>query len=249
MRLALFLVALLATPFLAGCAEEPSATTTPTSTSPAATSPAISTPASSTPPVAEGGKCVSQASDKSAATPTWVVETSMGTMRVALFCDKTPITAQNIVTLTERGYFDGTKFHRVIENFMDQGGDPLTKDDSKSAQWGTGGPGYTIKDEFYCKDGTVSYTLPATCPTGLGLKHDTPGTLSMANTGRAQTGGSQFFLTAVATPHLDGKHAVFGHTADQASLDVALAINQAPTGAGDRPNPPIVLERATIEWG
>ncbi len=182
-----------------------------------------------------------------AAEPTWVLNTSMGMIRITLFCDKTPITAQNFVNLTEKEHFDGTKFHRVIKDFMDQGGDPLTKDDSQAAAWGTGGPGYTIVDEFYCADGTVSYTHPSSCAE-LGLVHDTPGTLSMANTGRAHTGGSQFFLTAVPTAWLDGKHAVFGHTADQASLDVALAINRAPTAAGDRPNPPIVIHKATIEW-
>lgn len=248
MRLALVLVALLAAPILAGCAEEPGSPS-PNPTSPPGTTPpgATSTPAAT--PSSSDNVCISQKTDARAAQPVWVLETSMGTIRITFFCDKAPITAQNFVTLTEKNYFDGTKFHRVIKDFMDQGGDPLTKDDSRASAWGTGGPGYTIKDEFYCSDGTVSYTHPATCPSGLGLKHDTPGTLSMANTGRAETGGSQFFLTAVPTAWLDGKHAVFGHTADQASLDVALAINRAPTAAGDRPNPPIVIETATIEWG
>lgn len=209
-------------------------------------------------PSAEGSasaaECVSTVGSERAAQPTWVLETSLGTVRITFFCDKTPLTTQHFVNLTEKGYFDGTKFHRVIADFMDQGGDPLTRDDSQQARWGTGGPTdeggnrIGIVDEFSCADGTVSYTHPASCPSGLGLMHDTPGTLSMANTGRARTGGSQFFLTAVATPWLDGKHAVFGHTADQASLDVALAINRAPTTTGDRPSPPIVVERATMQW-
>lgn len=238
MRLALVTVLAVV---LAGCAEEPS-NVSPNPTSPG---PAV------TPSAGAGSKeCVA-----GGANPTWVMETSMGTIRITLFCDKTPITAKHIIALTEAGCYDGTKFHRVIRDFMDQGGDPLSKDDANAARWGTGGPSDcgvepdTIVDEFYCADGKVSTTHPATCPSGLGLKHDTPGTLSMANTGRPKTGGSQFFITAVATPWLDGKHAVFGHTADAASLDVALAINRAPTGSGDRPNPPIVLERATIEWG
>lgn len=240
MRLALVTLVVLSA-IAAGCAESPS-DPSPNPTSPG--TPATTTPASGDHECKAGG-----------ANPIWQLETSMGTIRITLFCDKTPITANQIIGLTEAGCYDGTKFHRVIKDFMDQGGDPLSKDDSKAASWGTGGPedcGFTpdtIVDEFYCKDGTVSTTHPATCASGLGLKHDTPGTLSMANTGRPKTGGSQFFMTAVPTAWLDGKHAVFGHTADQASLDVVLAINKAPTTTGDRPNPPIVLEDASIVWG
>jgi cyclophilin family peptidyl-prolyl cis-trans isomerase len=238
MRIALALV-LLSVPLLAGCADDPSAPTPVTGV--VAGTPTPSTPTGPT----SGGdhECKT-----GGANPAWVVDTSMGTIRVTLFCDKTPITAGNIVNLTNDGYFDGTKFHRVIKDFMDQGGDPLTKDDSAAARWGTGGPGYTIVDEFYCKDGTVSYTHPASCASGLGLTHSKPGALSMANTGRPKTGGSQFFMTAVATPWLDGKHAVFGEVADAASLEVVLAINKAPTTTGDRPDPAIVIEKATIEW-
>lgn len=180
---------------------------------------------------------------------TWCLDTTKGVIRATLFHTKTPMTAWSFVNLTDKGYFDGQKFHRVIKNFMDQGGDPLSKDDAKKSSWGTGGPGYDLVDEFWCADGTLSRTHPATCGAGgLGLKHDSAGVLSMANTGRAQTGGSQFFLTAVPTPHLDGKHAVFGHTADQASLDVALAINKVATDSSDRPTTPVVINKATIEW-
>lgn len=225
---------LLTVPLLAGCAQEPTSAPTPDTSTP-------------TSPVASSGDKVCTAGTHSAANPTWVMETTMGIIRITLFCDKTPITAQNIVTLTESGYYDGTRFHRVITDFMDQGGDPTSKDDSQKSAWGTGGPGYTIKDEFYCADGTVSYTLPASCASGLGLKHDTPGVLSMANTGRAETGGSQFFLTAVATPWLDGKHAIFGHTADQESLNVALAINRAGSSSGT-PRTLVTMTKATIDW-
>lgn len=233
MRLVLMLLVLSVG--LAGCAESgtndpPGGTTTTTTMPPASTG--------------DGNRCADATTN-----PAWVLETSKGVIRMTLFCDKTPYTASHFINLTEAGYFDGTKFHRVIRDFMDQGGDPLTKDDSKASSWGTGGPGYTIKDEFYCADGTVSYTHPATCAKGLGLKHDQPGILSMANTGRPATGGSQFFLTAVPTPWLDGKHAIFGEAADQASLDVILAINKSPTATGDRPNPPILLTKATIDWG
>lgn len=228
---------------LAGCATntDNGGTTTTTTTT---------TPTTGTGGNASGGTgCTSADGAHTAANPVWKLETSKGVVRIKLYCDKTPITAGNIVNLTEKGYFDGTKFHRVIKDFMDQGGDPLTKDDSQQARWGTGGPGYTIKDEFYCADGTVSYTLPAQCPGGqLGLKHDRAGVVSMANTGRPQTGGSQFFLTAVPTPWLDGKHAIFGEAADQESVNVILAINKSPTTTGDRPDPAIVLTKATIEW-
>lgn len=251
MRSSLLLTLLLVAIAFAGCAEQGAEPNTDpnTTTTPAATTPA-GTPAT-TPATGDAShECVSQEdASKRATNPTWVLETSAGTMRMTLFCDKAPETTMNIVKLTEQGYFDGTKFHRVIEGFMNQGGDPLTKDDAQASRWGTGGPGYTIVDEFYCADGSISTTHPATCPTGLGLKHETAGTLSMANTGRAHTGGSQFFITADATPWLDGKHAIFGHTADEDSLAVALAINRAPTASGDRPDPPIVLARATIEWG
>lgn len=240
----------------AGCAEDannPGSGGTPASTTPATggtTTPQGTTPATGGAITPTPGKCTSTLDgSKTAANPLWTLETTMGVIRVTLFCDKTPLTGQHFVNLTEQGYYDGIKFHRVIKDFMNQAGDPLTKDDSKKSQWGTGGPGFNIKDEFYCADGKVSYSHPANCPAGLGLKHDTPGVLSMANTGRPATGGSQFFLTAVPTPHLDGRHAVFGHTADQASLDVALAINKAPTDSGDRPVTPIVINKATIAWG
>lgn len=172
------------------------------------------------------------------------LETSMGDICLRMFDDKAPETVANFVKLSSEGYYDGTTFHRVIPDFMNQGGDPNSKDDNPNND-GQGGPGYTIVDEFYCQDGTITNAHPADCP--LGLKHDKPGLLSMANTGHPKTGGSQFFLTAVPTPWLDGKHAIFGEAADQQSLDVILAINDVPTGPGDRPTTPVVLERAVVE--
>ncbi|MBI4393786.1 MAG: peptidylprolyl isomerase [Euryarchaeota archaeon] len=194
------------------------------------------------------GECVSkQNSSKKGKSATWILDTSAGTIRATLLCDKVPITCQNIIDLTEKGYYDGTRFHRVIKDFMNQGGDPLTKDEAAKGRWGTGGPGYTIKDEFYYADGKVSTEHPSN-PRGLLLKHDKPGVFSMANTGRPASGGSQFFLTAVATPHLDGKHSVFGVVADKASLDVALAINKTKVDSSDRPVTHVVIKKATIEW-
>ncbi|MFM1848534.1 MAG: hypothetical protein RL417_2008 [Pseudomonadota bacterium] len=119
------------------------------------------------------------------ATPlTATIETSKGTIEIALTPDKTPVTVANFVNLASRKYYDGLMFHRVIPDFMIQGGDPEGS--------GRGGPGYTFKDEF-----------------DPSLRHSGPGVLSMANAGPG-TNGSQFFITHVATPWLDGKHSVFG---------------------------------------
>ena len=113
-----------------------------------------------------------------------VIRTTRGEIRIRLFPDEAPLTVANFVNLAHRGYFDGLKFHRVIENFMIQGGDPTGT--------GMGGPGYQFRDEF-----------------GPKLRHDSPGVLSMANSG-PNTNGSQFFITHTQTPWLDRKHSVFG---------------------------------------
>ena len=115
---------------------------------------------------------------------TAVFETNMGSFEVALATDLAPNTCKNFMDLANKGFYNGVIFHRVIDNFMIQGGDPTGT--------GMGGPGYTIKDEFSSK-----------------LLHDGPGVLSMANAG-PNTGGSQFFITLRDCPWLDGKHAVFG---------------------------------------
>ena len=112
------------------------------------------------------------------------IETSKGTIKIDLFADETPMTVANFVNLAQRGFYDGLNFHRVIANFMIQGGCPLGT--------GTGSPGYRFGDEF----------VPS-------LRHDAPGKLSMANAGPG-TNGSQFFITHVPTPHLDNAHTVFG---------------------------------------
>jgi peptidyl-prolyl cis-trans isomerase B (cyclophilin B) len=115
---------------------------------------------------------------------TATIETNRGAIVADLFAAQAPRTVNNFVSLARDGYYDGVTFHRVISDFMIQGGDP--------SGTGRGGPGYTFKDEFDPK-----------------LKHDKPGVLSMANAG-PNTNGSQFFITHVATPWLDGKHSVFG---------------------------------------
>jgi len=121
---------------------------------------------------------------ESAAMKVATIETPKGTIRLELFADKAPKTCANFEKLAGDGFYDGLTFHRVIDNFMIQGGCPQGT--------GAGGPGYTFEDEFHPD-----------------LKHEGPGTLSMANAG-PNTNGSQFFITHVATPWLDNKHSVFG---------------------------------------
>jgi peptidyl-prolyl cis-trans isomerase B (cyclophilin B) len=130
---------------------------------------------------------------------TAVFETNRGTFEVALYAKEAPITVNNFVFLAKEGFFDGIKFHRVIKNFVIQGGDPTGT--------GTGGPGYKWNDEA----------------AALKLKHET-GVLSMANAG-VNTNGSQFFVTHAPQPHLDGKHAVFGKVTGS-GMDVVNAIQQ-----------------------
>lgn len=161
------------------------------------------------------------------------IETSAGTVVVKLFEQQVPNTVANFVGLA-RGkkpfqdpksgewkrapFYDGLTFHRVIPNFMIQGGCPLGQ--------GTGGPGYKFADEIHPD-----------------LNHGRPGTLSMANAGR-DTNGSQFFITDVPTPHLDGRHAVFGQVVE--GLEVVQAIARSPAGPGNRPQTPIVMQKITI---
>ena len=145
------------------------------------------------------------------------METDKGTMVIELFADKTPKTVNNFVFLAREGYYDGVIFHRVISNFMVQGGDPTGT--------GMGGPGYQFADEFHP-----------------GLRHDKKGMLSMANAGPA-TNGSQFFITHLATPHLDNKHTVFGQVVE--GLDVLMSI--PPRDPNNRTAPAVKIQRVTIE--
>src|SRR5512136_1528050 len=123
-------------------------------------------------------------------------KTEKGDFVIELYADKAPKTVNNFVFLARDGFYDNTTFHRVIKDFMAQGGDPTAT--------GTGGPGYKFADEF-----------------DPSLRHDGPGVLSMANAG-PNTNGSQFFITYAATPHLDGKHSVFGRVVK--GMDVLKAI-------------------------
>lgn len=127
---------------------------------------------------------------------TAVLRTDKGDITLELFADKTPRSVNNFVFLARQGFYDDTIFHRVIDNFMVQGGDPTGT--------GRGGPGYKFPDEFHP-----------------GLRHDKPGVLSMANAGPG-TNGSQFFITHVPTPWLDNKHSVFGQVTQ--GMDVVRSI-------------------------
>jgi peptidyl-prolyl cis-trans isomerase B (cyclophilin B) len=129
-----------------------------------------------------------------------VIETNKGTIKLKLFAEQTPITVANFVNLARRGYYNNLNFHRVIPDFMIQGGCP--------AGDGRGGPGYKFQDEFVKE-----------------LRHSKPGIFSMANSG-PQTNGSQFFITHVPTPWLDGKHTVFGEVVSDADQKIVNQIAQ-----------------------
>ena len=155
-----------------------------------------------------------------------ILHTNKGDITIELFSDRAPNTVANFTKLAKEGFYDGVKFHRVIKGFMIQGGDPLTKDDSKSDFWGTGGPGYKFADEIYA-----------------GNRNDI-GTISMANAG-PDTNGSQFFINTAANNFLDGKHTVFGKVTS--GMEVVKAIEVTPTGTAGRPITPVVISSVTIK--
>ena len=154
------------------------------------------------------------------------LQTNKGDIVLELLEKETPNTVANFVKLAKEGFYNGVKFHRVIRNFMIQGGDPLTKDDTKMAYWGTGGPGYKFDDEI----------TPA--------NNNDLGTISMANAGR-NTNGSQFFINLQNNSFLNPKHTAFGHVV--AGMDVARAIENTPTGPGDRPIEHVVINNVVVE--
>ena len=144
--------------------------------------------------------------------------TNKGVFVAEMFEDKAPLTTKNFIELVEKGFYDGIIFHRVIDGFMIQGGDPTGT--------GMGGPGYKIKDEF-----------------GEGLKHDDEGILSMANAG-PNTGGSQFFITLAPTPWLNGHHTIFGKVIE--GMDVVRLIGVVPTDFRDRPREAVTMEKVEV---
>ena len=154
------------------------------------------------------------------------LKTNKGNIVIEFLDKETPNTVANFVKLARNGFYDGVKFHRVIKDFMIQGGDPLTKDETKTAAWGTGGPGYKFDDEITAGNKNAL------------------GTISMANAGR-NTNGSQFFINLRDNHFLDSKHTVFGQVVS--GMEVVKAIEAAPTNSGDRPLEHVVIESVSVE--
>ena len=151
--------------------------------------------------------------------------TSKGSIVLDLYDKFTPNTVANFVKLAGEGFYNGTKFHRVITGFMIQGGDPLTKDDSQMALWGTGDPGYKFADEI------------------TGANNNLEGSISMANSG-PNTNGSQFFINCNDNIFLNEKHTVFGRVIE--GMDVVTAIEMTPTSSTDRPVEAVIIESVEI---
>ena len=153
------------------------------------------------------------------------LHTSKGDIVIEFLDADAPKTVENFVKLAREGFYDGTKFHRVIKDFMIQGGDPLTKDDSQNSAWGTGGPGYTFADEIHANN-----------------RNDV-GTISMANAG-PNTNGSQFFINVKDNSFLDTKHTVFGRVT--VGMDVVGKIENTEVDHSDRPVEPVVIDHVSI---
>ena len=148
-----------------------------------------------------------------------IFDTNKGNFKVELYSNKAPLTVGNFIKLVEKGFYNGLIFHRVIPNFMIQGGCPHGT--------GRGGPGWTIRDEFHPD-----------------LKHDSPGILSMANAG-PNTGGSQFFITVAPTPWLDKHHSIFGKVIE--GMDIVEKISKVEKDRIDKPLQDIVINNITIQ--
>ena len=155
-----------------------------------------------------------------------ILQTNLGEITIELFSEDAPQTVENFVKLARTGFYNNTKFHRVIKGFMIQGGDPLSKDNALKDQWGTGGPGYTFADEIHANN------------------RNNTGTVSMANAG-PNTNGSQFFINTADNNGLDTKHTVFGKVT--AGMDVVLEIENTATEGSNRPVEDVIIEAVTIK--
>lgn len=149
------------------------------------------------------------------------IKTNKGDIVIDFFENETPNTVSNFVKLAKSDFYNGVKFHRIIPNFMIQGGDPLTKEEAKKSMWGTGGPGYKFDDEIGPNNSNAA------------------GTISMANAGR-NTNGSQFFINLVDNHFLNSKHTAFGRVVK--GMEVVAAIGAVATNAYDQPIEPVVIE-------
>lgn len=186
-----------------------------TGEAPQQAAPDAQTPAAASQPITRDNQNIMQAT----------LHTNKGDITIEFLGADAPNTVANFVKLAGEGFYDGTKFHRVIKGFMIQGGDPLSKDDSQAARWGTGGPGYQFADEI-----------------GPGNRNAI-GTISMANAG-PDTNGSQFFINTADNDFLDGKHTVFGRVT--AGMEAVAAIENTPVGPNDRPVEPMVITSITL---
>ena len=247
MRIPIMIALILTLLALMACVLQTPGAETPGTTQPAETSAAAGSTTGSTQPAAQSAATTAPSAPTSTVAPTNTISavrpgaratyssapamildpasdyvadfrTNFGNFRVRLLSTQTPITVNNFVFLAQQGFYDGLIFHRVIEDFMIQGGDPTGT--------GGGGPGYAFQDEIVA-----------------GLVFDAPGKLAMANAGPG-TNGSQFFITTVPTPHLTGNHTIFGVvTEGQAVVD---AISRVSTGPRDNPLQPVIIERIDI---
>lgn len=160
--------------------------------------------------------------------PIAIVQTNFGSIEIELFSDLAPQTVENFVTLSQNNFYDGVRFHRVIEGFMIQSGDPLSKDSELVDRWGTGGPGYTFSDEIHEGNNNIL------------------GTISMANAG-PNTNGSQFFINVADNTYLDDKHTVFGKVISGYN-DVVEKISLVETLPGvNRPIEDVIITSITIK--
>ncbi len=157
---------------------------------------------------------------------TAIFTTNQGVFTIELATSLVPDTAANFTKLAQQGFYDGQRFHRVIDDFMIQGGDPLSKDVSKKNLWGTGGPGYKFADEFSDQLSNVT------------------GTISMANSG-PNTNGSQFFINVHDNVFLDGRHSVFGKVIS--GMDVVLKISKMETDNGDKPTEDVIVQSVVVK--
>jgi peptidylprolyl isomerase len=157
---------------------------------------------------------------------TATLHTNHGDITIEFMNTDAPNTVANFVKLAKEGFYNGTKFHRVIPAFMIQGGDPQTKDDSLIERWGTGGPGYKFADEIHANN------------------HNVIGTIAMANSG-PNTNGSQFFINVANNNFLDTKHTVFGRVIQ--GMEAVGAIEAVATNETDRPLKPVIITSVTVE--